>query len=75
MTARSCAVVREDTAAGRVRAADTVKTAIERAHAVGADRDGLNIFVWRDDADARKQAATITDRLAASRPLVRGSQP
>jgi aspartyl-tRNA(Asn)/glutamyl-tRNA(Gln) amidotransferase subunit A len=64
VTARSCHAVRDDTAAGRVRASDTVKAAIDRAHEVDAGRDGLNVFVWRDDDDAKKQAASITERLA-----------
>ena len=68
MSARSCAVLREETAAGRIEARDTLRLAIARAREVGADRDGLNAFVWRDDADALKQADTIADRLADTIP-------
>ncbi|HKP15238.1 MAG TPA: Asp-tRNA(Asn)/Glu-tRNA(Gln) amidotransferase subunit GatA [Gemmatimonadaceae bacterium] len=68
MTARSCAVVCEETAAGRVTAADTVNEAVGRAREVGAGRDGLNAFVWRDDADALSQAASLTDRLSDTKP-------
>jgi aspartyl-tRNA(Asn)/glutamyl-tRNA(Gln) amidotransferase subunit A len=68
MTARSCAAVRADTAAGQVKAADTLTAAIDRAHEVDAGREGLNIFAWRDDDDARRQAATIGDRLADTTP-------
>ena len=68
MSARSCALLREETAAGRVTAKDTLGTAIARAREVGADHDGLNVFVWRDDADALKHAETIVDRLADTTP-------
>ena len=49
MSARSCAALREETAAGRITAADTLSAAIDRAREVGAGRDGLKVFVWRDD--------------------------
>jgi len=39
MTARSCAAVRADTAAGHVKAADTLTKAIDRAREVNAGRD------------------------------------
>jgi aspartyl-tRNA(Asn)/glutamyl-tRNA(Gln) amidotransferase subunit A len=64
MTARSSAVVRDDIAAGRATAADTLGAAIDRASEVDAGRDGLNVFAWRDDDDARRQAAAIGERLA-----------
>jgi aspartyl-tRNA(Asn)/glutamyl-tRNA(Gln) amidotransferase subunit A len=38
---------------------DAVAAAIARADAVRAGRDGLNIFAWRDDADARAQADAV----------------
>ena len=65
MTARSCAAVRADVAAGHVTAADTLTAAIDRAREVNAGRDGLNVFAWRDDEDARTQAAG--DRRASLR--------
>ena len=68
MSARSCAVLRDETAAGRVTARDTLHSAIARAREVGADRDGLNVFVWRDDEDASKQAESIVGRLADTTP-------
>ena len=68
MTARRCAAVRADTAGGHVKAGDTLTAAIERAHEVNAGREGLNVFAWRDDDDARRQAATIADRLADTTP-------
>jgi aspartyl-tRNA(Asn)/glutamyl-tRNA(Gln) amidotransferase subunit A len=68
MTARSCAAVRADTAAGHVRAADTLTAAIDRAREVNAGRDGLNVFAWRDDDDARRQAVAIGDRLSDTTP-------
>ncbi|MEO8563290.1 MAG: Asp-tRNA(Asn)/Glu-tRNA(Gln) amidotransferase subunit GatA [bacterium] len=64
MTARSSAIVRDDVAAGRTTASSTVDAAIARSREVNAGRDGLNVFAWTDDADARAQAATITKRLA-----------
>jgi aspartyl-tRNA(Asn)/glutamyl-tRNA(Gln) amidotransferase subunit A len=68
MTARGCADVRADVAAGRVTAADTLTAAIDRAREVDAGRDGLNVFAWRDDADARTQADAIGERLADTTP-------
>ena len=68
MSARSCAALREATAAGRITAADTLSTAVDRALEVGAGPDGLNVFVWRDDADAKSQAESIADRLADTTP-------
>ena len=68
MSARSCAALRDDAAAGRITAADTLSAAIDRAREVGAGRDGLNVFVWRDDAGAKSEAASITDRLADTTP-------
>ena len=57
MSARTCAVVREETAAGRITARDTLRSAIARAREVGAESDGLNVFVWRDDVDALQVTA------------------
>jgi aspartyl-tRNA(Asn)/glutamyl-tRNA(Gln) amidotransferase subunit A len=51
-----------------VVAKDTVAAAIERAKAVGAGPDGLNVFVSRDDEDARKHAAALGDRLSDTKP-------
>jgi aspartyl-tRNA(Asn)/glutamyl-tRNA(Gln) amidotransferase subunit A len=68
MSARGCAVVRDDVAAGRVTAADTLTAAIDRAREVDAGPDKLNAFVWRDDDEARTQAVTIGDRLADTMP-------
>ena len=68
MTARACSLVREETAAGRVTAKDTVAAAIDRARAVGAGKEGLNAFVWRDDDDSKKQAVALGDRLSDTEP-------
>jgi aspartyl-tRNA(Asn)/glutamyl-tRNA(Gln) amidotransferase subunit A len=68
VSAPTCAALRGDTAAGRVTATDTLEAAITRAREVGAGRDGLNVFVWRDDEGARQQAAAIADRLADTTP-------
>ncbi|MDB4882666.1 MAG: gatA [Gemmatimonadetes bacterium] len=68
MTARSCAIVRDETAAGRVTAAATVESAIARTQRVDTGRDGLNVFAWRDDDDARDQAGRIGERLADTVP-------
>ena len=68
MTARASAAVCDDVAAGRLTAASTVDAAIARANEVKAGRDGLNVFAWTDDADARAQAAAITSRLADTSP-------
>ena len=68
MTARSCADVRADVAAGRTTAADTLSAAIHRAREVDTGADRLNIFAWRDDADARAQADALVDRLADTTP-------
>ena len=63
MTARSSASVRD-----AVAAADTLTAAIDRAREVDAGRDGLNVFAWRDDHDARTQADAIVERLADTTP-------
>ena len=68
MTARACSLVREETATGRVTAKDTVAAAIDRARAVGAGKEGLNAFVWRDDDDSKKQAVALGDRLSDTEP-------
>ena len=68
MSARSCAALRQETAAGRITASDTVRTAVARAREVGAGREGLNVFVHRDDADALKQAGALGERLADTTP-------
>jgi len=68
VTARACALVREETAAGRVTAKDTVSAAIDRARAVGAGRDELNVFVWRDDDEAKQQAVALGKRLSDTKP-------
>ena len=40
---------------------EAVAAAARRADQVNAGRDGLNIFAWRDDADAMAQADTAVD--------------
>ncbi|MDE3152255.1 MAG: Asp-tRNA(Asn)/Glu-tRNA(Gln) amidotransferase GatCAB subunit A, partial [Gemmatimonadota bacterium] len=52
-------------AAGR----EAVEAAIGRADAAKAGRDGLNIFAWRDDADARAQAGAAPDGPLAGVPV------
>jgi aspartyl-tRNA(Asn)/glutamyl-tRNA(Gln) amidotransferase subunit A len=42
-------------------AREAVAEAIRRADAAKAGRDGLNIFAWRDDADAGEQAAAAPE--------------
>jgi aspartyl-tRNA(Asn)/glutamyl-tRNA(Gln) amidotransferase subunit A len=64
MTARGCSVVRDDISAGTVTAGETLDAAIARAKEVKAGRDGLNVFAWRDDEDARKQARGVGEHLA-----------
>jgi len=68
VTARASGLVRDDVAAGRVTASSTVDAAIARATEVKAGRDGLNVFAWTDDDDAREQARAITARLADTTP-------
>jgi aspartyl-tRNA(Asn)/glutamyl-tRNA(Gln) amidotransferase subunit A len=68
VTARSCAVLRDETVAGRITAPDTVDMAIARAAEVNAGRDGLNVFAWTDDADARKQASRVAEHLTDTTP-------
>jgi aspartyl-tRNA(Asn)/glutamyl-tRNA(Gln) amidotransferase subunit A len=50
-------------------ARDAVAAAARRADEVGAGKDGLNIFAWRDDADARSQADAAPDGPLAARPV------
>ncbi|MEO6526659.1 MAG: Asp-tRNA(Asn)/Glu-tRNA(Gln) amidotransferase subunit GatA [Gemmatimonadaceae bacterium] len=68
MSARSCAFARDETVAGRITAGATIETAIARAREVNAGRDGLNVFAWRDDDDARKNAGDIAEHLSDTTP-------
>ncbi len=63
MSLPSAAELREDTIAGRRSTTETVRQAIVRAHEVHAGRDGLNIFAWSDDDDARAHAVAASDAL------------
>jgi aspartyl-tRNA(Asn)/glutamyl-tRNA(Gln) amidotransferase subunit A len=54
--------------AGRITATATVDAAIARAREVNAGRDGLNVFAWRDDDDARAQALDVAAHLADTTP-------
>jgi aspartyl-tRNA(Asn)/glutamyl-tRNA(Gln) amidotransferase subunit A len=48
---------------------DAVAAAARRADEVRAGSDGLNIFAWRDDADAFAQADAAPDGPLAGRPV------
>ncbi len=50
-------------------AREAVAAAARRADEVGAGKDGLNIFAWRDDADARAQADSAPDGPLAALPV------
>ena len=50
-------------------AREAVAAAIRRADEVGAGKDGLNIFAWRDDADASAQANAAPDGPLAALPV------
>ena len=50
-------------------ARDAVAASARRADAVNAGRDGLNIFAWRDDADAVEQATRAPDGPLAGTPV------
>ncbi len=52
-----------------VVARDAVAAAAGRADAVQAGRDGLNIFAWRDDADALEQAGQAPEGPLAGAPV------
>ena len=64
----SAAALRDNTIAARCSPAGTVETAIARANAVGAGREGLNIYVSTDDADARAQAAVAFAQMNDTTP-------
>ena len=64
----SAAVLRDETVAGTRAPADAVSAAIERAAAVGAGRTGLNIFISRDDDDARAGAAAALEQMSDTEP-------
>jgi len=50
-------------------AREAVAAAVTRAEQVHAGRDGLNIFAWRDDADAAAQADIAPDGPLAALPV------
>ncbi len=50
-------------------AREAVAASARRADAVNAGRDGLNIFAWRDDADATEQANQAPDGPLAGTPV------
>ncbi len=64
----SAAKLRDDTAAGAIEPATTVKAAIARAREVGAGRDNLNIFAWSDDDDARRHGTACLDQMSDTVP-------
>ena len=64
----SAATLRDETCAGARAPADTVDTALARARAVGAGRDGLNIFVGSDRADAHEHAAAALGQMSDTEP-------
>jgi aspartyl-tRNA(Asn)/glutamyl-tRNA(Gln) amidotransferase subunit A len=63
---RTASVLREATAAGKVSPADTVKSAIARAHQVKAGRDGLNIFVALDEQFVKEHADNAARQISDS---------
>jgi aspartyl-tRNA(Asn)/glutamyl-tRNA(Gln) amidotransferase subunit A len=60
--------LREQTAAGRTTTAATVQSAIARAHAVKAGRDGLNIFVSLDEKFLKEHAAESAQQVTDTDP-------
>ena len=68
MSLPSAADIRDASIAGRRTTEVTVRDAIARAAAVGAHRDGLNIFAWSDDADARAHALAAAEHLSNAEP-------
>ena len=64
----SAAKLRDDTAAGGIEPASTVKAAIARARDVGAGRENLNIFVSSDDDDARSHAKACLAQMSDTTP-------
>ena len=55
MTARGCADVRDDVAAGRVTAAETLTSAIDRAREVDAGHDRLAAVVDLEAGDLQER--------------------
>lgn len=64
----SAATLREETCAGTRAAGATVDAAVARARAIGAGRDGLNVFVAFDAADAREHAAAAAEQMSDTAP-------
>jgi aspartyl-tRNA(Asn)/glutamyl-tRNA(Gln) amidotransferase subunit A len=64
----SAAILRDESVAGIRAPGDAVEAAIERANAVGAGRDGLNIFISTDDDDARASAAAAVEQMSDTEP-------
>ena len=64
----SAAMLRDDVMDGRSSPASNVESAIARARATDAGRNGLNIFAWTDDDDARSQANDVLEQLSDTTP-------
>jgi len=60
-TIASAAALREAVVAGSASARSHARASLARMDAVRAGADHLNIVLWRDDDDARHQAAAIDD--------------
>jgi aspartyl-tRNA(Asn)/glutamyl-tRNA(Gln) amidotransferase subunit A len=71
----SAATLRDETV-GRTRSPlETVNAAIARAAHVGAGRDGLNIFAWTDDDDARSHARASAEQINVELPGLMAGVP
>ncbi|HEY2067232.1 MAG TPA: Asp-tRNA(Asn)/Glu-tRNA(Gln) amidotransferase subunit GatA [Gemmatimonadaceae bacterium] len=64
----SASELRERTRAGETSPAATVDAAVDRARAVNAGREGLNIFVSLDERALREHASHAVEQLADSEP-------
>ncbi len=67
-SSRCAAVLREETRTGAATARATVASALARAKAVGAGRDGLNIFVSLDGKHVQDHASNSATHLTDTEP-------
>jgi aspartyl-tRNA(Asn)/glutamyl-tRNA(Gln) amidotransferase subunit A len=65
---RTASTLRDETAGGRTTAASTVRSAIARADAVNAGRDGLNVFASLDERFVLQHAGTAAGQLEDTDP-------
>jgi aspartyl-tRNA(Asn)/glutamyl-tRNA(Gln) amidotransferase subunit A len=66
----SASELRDAVAAGSIKASDALHASFDAAEAARAGSDGLNLLLWSDRGDARRQADATADLVPAAAPLL-----